>query len=139
MTNHTIINEAHEKADVLLRQARGISALLMHSAGAADGKAVSAAAEAVVKMLDEAHDLIGQGAVSRVERWRPKPRRSRPEQSGHRLGCDVCRTGASRGHEHGYAPGGHRDVSAACHAGTEPMPRHAGDAGGDQEPARGVR
>lgn len=59
MTDHTITTEAHDKTDVLLRKARGIAALMMHSAGVAAGKEVSAAAEAVVQMLDEAHDLIG--------------------------------------------------------------------------------
>lgn len=59
MDDHIVTSEAHEKADVLLRQARGIAALMMYSAGAADGREASAAAEAVVQMLDEAHDLIG--------------------------------------------------------------------------------
>lgn len=59
MNDHTITSEAHEAAGILLRKARGIAALMMHSARVADGREVSAAAEAVVQMLDEAHDLIG--------------------------------------------------------------------------------
>lgn len=60
MNDHTITSEAHGKADVLLRKARGIVALMMYSATEAGGREVSAAAEAVVHRLDEARDLIGQ-------------------------------------------------------------------------------
>lgn len=59
MNDHAITSEAHDKADVLLRRARAIVALMMYSADEAEGSEMCVAAEAVMLMLDEAHDLIG--------------------------------------------------------------------------------